>query len=127
MVNLVAYHSAWIKGGSETMIFVYSMIIQLLWFFFHFNLLLMAFNLIPIPPLDGFHILETLIPYRYREGFHKYERYFSYGFLALIAFGMFTGFSPLFWLVEKIQIPFRFIIQTPLDWLSPLNEILKLA
>jgi len=126
LVNLIAFYTPLIKEGSEATIFVYSMIIQLLWYFFHFNLLLMAFNLIPIPPLDGFHILETLIPYRYREGFHRYERYFSYGFLALIAVGMFTGFSPLFWLVEKIQIPFRFLITTPLDWLSPLNKILLL-
>ena len=27
------------------------------------NIVLMVFNLFPIPPLDGFHILEGIVPY----------------------------------------------------------------
>lgn len=127
VINLIVYNSSLIHNGSEGAIFAYTMVIQLLWFFFHFNLLLMAFNLLPIPPLDGFHVLETFIPYRYRERFHRYERYFTYGFFLLIMVGLFTRVSPLFWLVETIQKPFRYLIQTPLDLLSPLNKIFQLA
>ncbi|MBN1774901.1 MAG: site-2 protease family protein [Clostridiales bacterium] len=127
MVNLIASNTSWVRGGSEGAVFVYSIIIQFIWLFFHFNLLLMAFNLLPFPPLDGYHILETIIPYRYRIRFYKYEPYFRYGLMALVLLGMFTGFSPLFWLVEKIQLPFRYIIQTPLDWLSPLNKLITLS
>ena len=39
------------------------------------NLVLMVFNLIPIPPLDGSKILFTLIPYRYIEIRQAIERY----------------------------------------------------
>ncbi len=126
MVNLIAENTSWIRGGSEGAIFVYALIVQFLQLFVRFNLLPMAFNLLPFPPLDGYHILETLIPSRFRAGFYKYEPYFRFGLMALVMFGMFSGVSPLFWLVEKIQLPFRFIIQTPLDILAPLNKIYQM-
>lgn len=91
--------------------------IQLLMLLFEFNLLLMAFNLLPFPPLDGYHILETIIPYKYRNRLYKYERKFSYILLGLIVMGFFFAFSPLFWLVNTIKTPFAFIIQYPLDLL----------
>ena len=102
-----------LKGGSFGDI--YLIINTLLGFFFYFNLLLMAFNLLPFPPLDGYHVLETFIPYKYKIKFQQYERYFSMGLLALIVFGMFSGTSPLFWLIEKIMFPFEYIITTPLN------------
>jgi Zn-dependent protease len=127
IVNLIASNSSWLRTGAEGPIFIYAMILQFIWFFFYFNLLLMAFNLLPIPPLDGYHILETLIPLRYRARFQKYEPYFRFGLMAMILYGIYSGFSPLFWLVDKIQIPFRYIIQTPLDLLSPLNKLYDLV
>lgn len=35
---------------------------QLLWFFAYINVLLCVFNLLPIPPLDGSHVLFALLP-----------------------------------------------------------------
>ncbi len=37
----------------------------------HFNLILIFFNLIPIPPLDGSHVLRELLAWEWRE---KYDR-----------------------------------------------------
>jgi Zn-dependent protease len=45
------------------------------------NLALGVFNLIPIPPLDGSHVLEELLPY---EMSRAYEQIRPYGFLLLI-------------------------------------------
>jgi len=49
----------------------------------YFNIILSVFNLIPIPPLDGFHVLLGLLP---RPAAFSLSRYESYGppFLILI-------------------------------------------
>ncbi|MGH9021326.1 MAG: site-2 protease family protein [Acidimicrobiales bacterium] len=39
------------------------------------NLLLAAFNLIPIPPLDGSAIIERFIPQRNLAGYYQFRRY----------------------------------------------------
>ncbi|HUJ61888.1 MAG TPA: site-2 protease family protein [Kofleriaceae bacterium] len=50
------------------------------------NFVLFFFNLVPAPPLDGGHVLEHLLPYRYRKPFEEYARYgpFIVGAIALI-------------------------------------------
>jgi Zn-dependent protease len=45
------------------------------------NLILASFNLIPIPPLDGSHILSYFLPFKARE---NYERIRPFGFFILI-------------------------------------------
>ena len=45
------------------------------------NLVLAAFNLIPIPPLDGSHVMKYLLPPAWGLG---YQRIGRYGFLILI-------------------------------------------
>lgn len=57
-----------------------------------YNLLLGLFNLIPIPPLDGSHILFSFLPERYRE-VKIFLR--QYGFFILVFF-IFFGLSFLF-------------------------------
>ncbi len=39
-----------------------SLVINMLWFGVYFNVFLFAFNLLPIPPLDGSHIIADLFP-----------------------------------------------------------------
>ncbi len=51
------------------------------------NIILGAFNLIPIPPLDGSKILMSFLPYRAQENLAMLE---PYGFFILI-FLLFTG------------------------------------
>jgi Zn-dependent protease len=45
------------------------------------NLLLAFFNLVPLPPLDGSHLLFHALPRAWRAG---YQRVGRYGFLALV-------------------------------------------
>jgi Zn-dependent protease len=54
------------------------------------GLVLAAFNLIPVPPLDGSGILKGLLPDRMQEGYAKYERF---GFIILL--GLFTIGQPI--------------------------------
>lgn len=49
------------------------------------NLHLAAFNLIPIPPLDGSQILKGFLP---RGALLSYERFEPYGFIVLVLFLM---------------------------------------
>ena len=41
----------------------------------HVNCILCVFNLLPIPPLDGYQILKTLVPAQYGQFFYNLERY----------------------------------------------------
>src|SRR5690606_10197667 len=45
-----------------------SLVVNLFWYGVFFNIFLCAFNLIPIPPLDGSHILFDLFPNRITAG-----------------------------------------------------------
>lgn len=50
------------------------------------NLVLMIFNLVPIPPLDGSKILLAFLPYRYERSVLAFEKY---SIIILIAFIVF--------------------------------------
>ena len=59
------------------------------------NLALAFFNLIPLYPLDGSHILEGLLPYRMAERYKEHERYGPFILLGLIIMGNYMGISVL--------------------------------
>jgi Zn-dependent protease len=50
------------------------------------NIILFVFNLIPIYPLDGFHVLANILPYRFNEFLYKIRQYGSIILIALILF-----------------------------------------
>lgn len=58
-------------------------LINFLWYGVFFNVFLFAFNLIPIPPLDGSHILFDILPNQYTA---KFLNLGLYGSLLLLFF-----------------------------------------
>ena len=77
-----------------------------------FSLMLLAFNLLPIPPLDGFHVLEELLPYKLKmtEGYHKFEMFAPYGILVLFILSYTSGMNILSELISWIKLPFALAI-----------------
>lgn len=57
-----------------------------------YNVGFAAFNLLPIPPLDGWGIISSFIPYKYNEIVYKYENMSNIIFLFLILTGAYEIF-----------------------------------
>ena len=48
---------------------------QVLWFTVYTNFILFFFNLVPVPPLDGGHVAQHLLPYRQRGFYDHYAKF----------------------------------------------------
>lgn len=77
--------------GLQALGFYNVLFIRIFLFMYLINIMFMLFNLLPIPPLDGYHIFKNIfirtIPYRF---FATYEQY---GMFILIAFVFLGAFS----------------------------------
>lgn len=65
-----------------------------------YNIVLALFNLLPIPPLDGYNLVLPFLPPHLA---FRVQRYAPYGVLVLLALVFLSysgGFSPLRWLFE---------------------------
>ena len=79
------------------------------------NLLIFAFNLFPLPPLDGGRVLTSMLPNRLAFTFAKIEPYGFFVLLALLYFGVLSFWvQPVMWLgaqvVELVTLPFTFLL-----------------
>jgi len=81
---------------SQELSILFSMIVQI-------NLLLMVFNLVPIPPLDGSKVIMPFLPISMQENMIKFEKY---GMFIVLLFIMF-GFSII---IPIINFLFRVIV-----------------
>lgn len=70
-------------GESTTFMTIVAIVLEGLFFFASINLVLLFFNLIPIPPLDGSRVIPLFLPDSAMPAYHKLE---SYGFI--IIFGL---------------------------------------
>ena len=73
----------------------------------YINLLLAVFNLLPIPPLDGHHILFSFLP----PGSENIKLFLSQFGLFILLFVIFFLFD---WVVLVIDLIFRLIVGMPL-------------
>lgn len=67
------------------------------------NLTLCIFNLVPIPPLDGSHVLRQFLPYNAVQTYDRISGFASYFLLILVAsFGLGYILNPVLELAYKI-------------------------
>ncbi|MEW6369480.1 MAG: site-2 protease family protein [Pseudomonadota bacterium] len=79
------------------------------------NLLIFAFNLFPLPPLDGGRVLTSMLPNRLAYRFAKIEPYGFFILLALIYFNVLAFWVvPVMWLgdtaVDLLVTPLKMLL-----------------
>ena len=79
------------------------------------NLLIFAFNLFPLPPLDGGRVLTSMLPHKLAFKFAKIEPYGFFILLALLYFNVLSFWvQPVMWLgaaaVQLIASPLTFLL-----------------
>jgi len=102
------------SAGSLPQTGVLSVIFQILHTMFLLNVFLAVFNLLPVPPLDGFKIFGAFLPNRIYYKLMEYERYIGIAFILLIVFAG-SLFSVI---LTTLATPFYLMITWPLDRLS---------
>ncbi len=70
--------------STDTSSVVSTVLVQILKSSVFVNLALMAFNLLPIAPLDGSNILRQFIPYRYEDRYNEFARISPFILIGLI-------------------------------------------
>ena len=88
---------------------------QGLFYFILINIFLAIFNLLPIPPFDGSHIVEGAMP---RRWVHIYEKLRPFGMLLFLGLVLVTWFAPGLGVLENTIGP-------PVNW--ALEKYLSLA
>jgi Zn-dependent protease len=100
-----------IRHGSFFTSFNYiSIIYNFSFMFYMINVGLAAFNILPVPPLDGSKILAGILPPRYGYKIDHYQNYFSIGFILIIF--IFPR------LLNIILSPVIWFIQTSINFIS---------
>ena len=82
------------------------------------NLMLGFFNLIPIPPLDGSHVMRFVIARFSHEAAAAYERLGMFGLVLVMMFMMFFG-GYLFWAVDIVWYK---VFMMEVDWYVVIQE-----
>ena len=76
---------------------------QLLYYFARINIILAAFNLIPLPPLDGSKILMGFASSSVRNFLSRFERYGFFIIIALLYLGVLTPVIRFFeWMIISV-------------------------
>lgn len=93
---------------------VFSLLESLFLFLYSANTALAVFNLLPIPPLDGYKVFGAALPNSLYYKVMGYERYIGMIFLILVLFGG----SILGSILQVVRIPFDLLIWTPFHLLA---------
>lgn len=81
IIGYFIYFSIEASGSTAEVLIYARMFLTVL---ININILLFVFNLLPIPPLDGYRIIEDLMPVNIRAKMTQYEQYGMLIFLILI-------------------------------------------
>ncbi len=93
---------------SELVKFAYEFLLKMFYGGIYLNIVLGIFNLIPIPPLDGSHVLASILPERLSE---SYRQIGFFGIFIIIFLMRLPAFSYLFFsIVRTIARPIEFLI-----------------
>lgn len=98
-IGIVIYYTLDATGAFGGMsLGVYNAVVLFLNLLVHLNLMLFLFNLIPLPPLDGYRIVEDLVPLRVREQLRQYEQWAILVFMLMVFIPPISRFTinPLF-------------------------------
>ena len=79
--------------------------------FTQINIMLAVFNMIPIPPLDGSQIFSGLMVRHNPDIVMKLQMYGPQILMGLILFGMFTSFSPIWFIISPFVNFFMFLFE----------------
>lgn len=94
----VAQAVALIPITSQGMYDALSWVYTIAYYYCLINLVLMFFNIIPLPPLDGSSIIGAVLPQRYMNAFYQVKAYSMFILLALLFLvPMVTPWDPLGW------------------------------
>ncbi|HUV52241.1 MAG TPA: site-2 protease family protein [Dehalococcoidia bacterium] len=91
-LDVIAWHSPWSSLEPFYSWQASSVVADIVGYVILLNLILAVFNLIPIPPLDGFNVAIGILPRRQAYAWARMERYGPLILLMLIFLGYFTGF-----------------------------------
>lgn len=78
---------------------------------FYLNVSLAVFNLLPVPPLDGYKVLGAVLPDRLYYAVMRYEQYIGLVFLAIV---LFAG-SGLSYVINLVARPLETAILFPIQ------------
>lgn len=96
----IYYFSATMVGKDEFAIKIVSFAAAFLMGFVQINVGLAVFNLLPLPPLDGYRILAAFLPDKFIYKYYQYEVYIMFAVFFLLFTNILTG--PLYFLQNLV-------------------------